>query len=852
MQIQEKIDFLIEKANQFERFLKDEEDLFEAVNNLTEEELKVSRDYYSQFVAPNQSSIRPVNLLRHLLIKEKQEGNPVTPNMIEDIKEKFNTRDAAFLSMFDADVRERIEKYKIGKRGPFSSWKNHFRILYTFLYFPIYETVKKYLEDIAAFISDSLQNGDFTSHTVDFNGEQNFGSSNCWMVFFPRYKVAHTNAIQLLLRIAHDGIRYGTAIGHDLKRRIDPVKAKEYNGYSTTRDIDEVIEFFKEKKEVVIRENQSQKQIWQFSPGQSGKYWDEMKKDGIMAIGWDELDDLTAYPTIEDISEALGVQSNSNQSWNVDLFRNASIGDIVIAKKGKKNTLGIGLITGNYEYRRAREYYKHVRKIDWKICRKLEFTTNLFRVDTFSPTTKYRQIKKEYIDNDPQLKGIFETLEAHSTAYIDQKEEAEEVNDVNYYWLNANAKIWDFYDCEVEGRQSYTTHNSKGNKRRIYKHFLDVNPGDMMIGYLTSPIKQVVCFLEITRGLFTDDFGDDAIEFKIVEFIENPVEFSILKDHPDLQDAEPVKNNVGSLFKLTEEEFQAIQGVIAEQNPGTAKEKIVEYTLEDALKDSNIKKERFEDIFDILVHKKQIVLQGAPGTGKTYLSKILAKFTAKNEKNIDIIQFHPSYSYEDFVQGFKPTDRGGLTITNGIFLDICRKAITHRDENFVLIIDEINRGDISKIFGELLYLLEYRDQKIKLTYSPGSDFRIPKNLYIIGTMNLADRSLAMIDYALRRRFSFITLDTDYDLIKSSNKNSGLNIERIIENIKEINRVISANHALGKDFQIGHSYFLENLTGKPGMKRTWDYQIKPLLSEYFFDNIDEVENLEKIFYKGTDV
>lgn len=855
MQIQEKIDYLIEKAKRFKSFLKDNETLFDAVNNLTDKELKISQSAYSLEMALKQKSIRPVNLLRHLLVEEKKNGNPITPDMIENLKEKFNSKDEKFLSRFDADVRKRIENYIIGKRGPFNSWKNHFRILYTLLYNPFYETVTEYLADITVFISNSLQNEDLISHTVDFNGEQYFGSSSCWIAFFPSYKVSHTNAIQLFLRITNNGILYGTTIGHDLKRRIDQTKAKEYSQLSITNDFNEVIEFFQEKKEEVIRENQSQKQTWQFSPGKSGKYWDEMKNSGIIAIGWDELGDLQEYSTIEDISEALGVQSNSNQSWNVDLFRNASIGDIVIAKKGKKNTLGIGMITGNYEYRPEREYYKHVRNIDWKICQEHEFNTNLFRVDTFTPTTKYHQIKKAYIDKYPELEETFAKIEEHSTAYIDQKEETEEVeevSDVNYYWLNANVKIWNFYDCEVEGRKTYTTYSSKGNKRRIYKYFLEVNPGDIMIGYLTSPVKQVVCFLEVTRSLFTDEFGNEAIEFKIVEFLENPVDLSILKNHPDLHKAEPIKNMVGgSLFKLTEDEFQAIQGLIADQNPDPAKEKILEYALEDALGDANIPRERFETMFDILLHKKQVVLQGAPGTGKTYMAKILARYLAKNEKNIDIIQFHPSYSYEDFVQGYKPTEQGGLRITNGIFLDICRKALTHRDEDFVLIIDEINRGDISKIFGELLYLLEYRDQKIKLSYSPESDFKIPKNLYIIGTMNLADRSLAMIDYALRRRFSFITLETDYDLIKSSNQDSLLDIETVIENIRQINRSISTNHALGKDFQLGHSYFLENLLDKQSIKRTWECNIKPLLLEYFFDNTAEVENLEDIFYKDAD-
>ena len=268
------------------------------------------------------------------------------------------------------------------------------------------------------------------------------------------------------------------------------------------------------------------------------------------------------------------------------------------------------------------------------------------------------------------------------------------------------------------------------------------------------------------------------------------------------------------------------------------------YTKEDFLKDVYISEEKYDKLVNVLKRKKNIILQGAPGVGKTFLAKRLAYsiMGEKDDECIKFIQFHQNYSYEDFVMGYKPIE-DGFELKYGIFYNFCKKAVENPDKDYFFIIDEINRGNLSKIFGELLMLIEadYRDEKATLAYT-GSDFSVPKNLYIIGMMNIADRSLAMIDYALRRRFSFFDIDSAFNSDGFSNyqeKFANETFKKLIEQIQELNRAITEDKSLGKGFCIGHSYFCnaEECT-EAWMKDIVEFDILPMLSEYWFD--DEVK------------
>lgn len=275
------------------------------------------------------------------------------------------------------------------------------------------------------------------------------------------------------------------------------------------------------------------------------------------------------------------------------------------------------------------------------------------------------------------------------------------------------------------------------------------------------------------------------------------------------------------------------------------------YTKEDFLSEVYMAEENYDTLVGLLKNKKNLILQGAPGVGKTFAAKRLAysMMGEKDDSRIEFVQFHQSYSYEDFVMGYKPQAEG-FKLTNGIFYQFCMNAAEHPNKDYFFIIDEINRGNMSKIFGELLMLIEkdYRGTAATLAYS-GTAFFVPKNLYIIGMMNTADRSLAMIDYALRRRFSFYGMEPGFNsegfkIYQASLKNETFNA--LIEQIIGLNREINTDDSLGPGFCIGHSYFCgqEECT-EEWMKAVVYYDIIPMLQEYWFDDRQKVKRWENL-------
>lgn len=277
------------------------------------------------------------------------------------------------------------------------------------------------------------------------------------------------------------------------------------------------------------------------------------------------------------------------------------------------------------------------------------------------------------------------------------------------------------------------------------------------------------------------------------------------------------------------------------------------YTKEDFLAEVFMTKERYDRLVSVLLNKKNLILQGAPGVGKTFAAKRLACsiMGERDDDRIEFIQFHQNYSYEDFVMGYKPVE-DGFILKDGIFKLFCEKAANDPDRDYFFIIDEINRGNLSKIFGELLMLIErnYRGTEATLAYN-GERFMVPERLHIIGMMNTADRSLAMIDYALRRRFSFITMEPGFDSSGFGKYQERLDNETfrdLILRVKELNQEITLDKSLGKGFCIGHSYFCEAREYADideWLKEIVLFDILPMLSEYWFDDSTKLERWENI-------
>lgn len=409
-------------------------------------------------------------------------------------------------------------------------------------------------------------------------------------------------------------------------------------------------------------------------------------------------------------------------------------------------------------------------------------------------------------------------------------------NDPGYWFLLASPKQWSYNKIAVGDSIAFTLYNDKGNKRNIFKNFIDAKKDDLVIGYEATPRLEVNTLLKVKK-----EQDGEKIYFEKTENLANPLSLATIKSNLDLENMEFLRQSNGTFFKLSKDEYKIIEELIRENNVKPEKEKNPDYKKKEFLDEVYMAENSYDKLVAVLKNKKNIILQGPPGVGKTFAARRLAWSIMGEEDNsrIKFIQFHQNYSYEDFIMGYKPTENG-FELKKGVFYEFCKTAENDPGRDYFLIIDEINRGNMSKIFGELLMLIEndYRGKSISLAYDD-REFLVPKNLYIIGMMNTADRSLAMIDYALRRRFSFFSMEPGFksEGFKKYQENlANEKFTQVIEKIGKLNEEIIKDESLGRGFVIGHSYFC----GKEVCEQDWlesviEFEILPMLREYWFDD-----------------
>jgi 5-methylcytosine-specific restriction enzyme B len=588
------------------------------------------------------------------------------------------------------------------------------------------------------------------------------------------------------------------------------------------------------------------------APGEDARLWDECLQAGYIRVGWGKVGDLREFDSkeafrakFEDVYGAAykGHQSTiSRTSKDVWTLCELEPGDLVIANKGTAHVLAVGVVTNDgYEWTpHEGDDFNHIVHVKWDksyeqdLPPQRSWRVTIARVPQalLSHIMAKKGVTKggrgagdgpsikQPMPVDPVFREISSALErkgqavlygppgtgktyyarrfavwwlvrqtdvsradlllADDTAFAEAERRLSTARvGRRVWWIVANPREWSWDRVFKEKRVDYRY----GKLRRNYPL---VRVGDLALGYQSTPEKRIVALARVSRELHTDGNGEKRITLEPVARIDNGLNYDELQKDSILDQSEPMRcNNQGTLFSLTEDEFDHLSGLLTERDPDLRK--------------------WFED---------------APDTGT------LTRLT-----------FHPSYSYEDFVEGFRPVDTGsaGLSVRleDGIFKRVCREAQANLNKPYLVLIDEINRANVAKVFGELITLLE-KDKRGMLVSLPQSKepFTIPPNVYVLGTMNTADRSIKLLDAALRRRFAFLELMPDSSLLRG-----GMIGDLALDDfLDELNRRVAAKE--GREKQIGHSFLMEGANAISEAEEfgcRFRQDILPLLQEYCYED-----------------
>lgn len=536
------------------------------------------------------------------------------------------------------------------------------------------------------------------------------------------------------------------------------------------------------------------------------------------------------------------------------------------------------------------KFARHIVSVD-DSYRKLQFKNWFYKEDSIDDKSRYGSIGKDsflifrdakvtmnivriikmLLDAEVSLDNYSFEYNILSKSSRDQKGTALADEDVDtiHYWLYApgdNANKWEEfyekgimaigwgelgdltqYDNKADIKGVLQEVNNSSNTYRNVVHATwqfanEIKVGDIV--YAKKGIHQI-----IGRGVVTSDYyyDDTHVGYENMRKVNWTNKGSW--PHPSTSNAVQKALTDITAYPDYVEEIENLFDDDNEYTKNIEEKAYPEYNAEQFLSEVYMDKEQYNTLVNLLEKKQNIILQGAPGVGKTFTAKRLAYsiLGEKNPNRVMFVQFHQSYSYEDFIEGFRPTQDGKFVIKKGSFYKFCKTADEDdHDNKYFFIIDEINRGNLSKIFGELFMLIEQdkRGNELNLLYSDDK-FAVPDNVYIIGMMNTADRSLAMLDYALRRRFAFFDMPPGFQSEGFRKYRDKLNAEKfnkLISEIEKLNEAIRDDDSLGEGFCIGHSYFcgLNEVTDST-LEDIIKFELIPLLKEYWFDEPQKIKD-----------
>ena len=582
------------------------------------------------------------------------------------------------------------------------------------------------------------------------------------------------------------------------------------------------------------------KRVLKIAPGEKARFWDDCLREGYICVGWDAVGDLSHFESkeafrarFEEAYPYNGVLAQARRKGN-ELWRLNELepGDLVVANRGIGHVLALGeVVEPGYRWADERPEYRHTVAVKWDTTyaqsvapQKPWATVTVARVSEALLETivgkkpkpvvvdaTYRRIATA-LERKGQLilygpPGTGKTYQARRFAVwwlMNQlgREGADAVLGDSHrlrnaerelstsrvsprvWWVVANPKEWSWDRLFRDGKVEY-------RYGRLKRNYPLVQRGDLVIGYQSTPDKRVMALARVSRELQSVGDNPPTIELEPVEQLDHGPSHDELKQDAVLEQSEPMRfNNRGTLFALTEEEAENLLVQLAERHPQRA------------------------------------VLEQAADSGATDSVGQLTRVT-----------FHPSYTYEDFIEGFRPNvgSAGGLSLAleDGVFKRVCRAAQANPGRPYLLLIDEINRGNVAKIMGELLTLLEREKRGLTLTLPQSKEtFSVPRNVFLLGTMNTADRSIKLLDAALRRRFAFIECMPDIELLRGASV-AELALDDFLE---KLNQRIARFE--GREKQVGHSYLL--VDGQPvddveEFAARFREEILPLLQEYCYDD-----------------